>query len=161
MGNQIFRKVSVERLSSPEQLDRVMTVVPAKNWLAFILLFVFIILLAVWGYRGEIKRQIDGTGYFSIPESAVSARPCVLASFWGEDGARISEGMEVSVIPSANENTLLLGQIETVRETGGKHEVRIVFPEVKAENLSRIANGDACRVEIIIQRIKPLNLLLP
>ena len=34
MQNKLFRKVALERLSSPEQLDQMMTVTSLRGWIA-------------------------------------------------------------------------------------------------------------------------------
>lgn len=58
----IFRKVALERLSSPEQLDRLMTVTSPRGWIALggFCLIVFFALL--WSIFGRIPTTIEGTG---------------------------------------------------------------------------------------------------
>ena len=161
MDSQIFRKVSVERLSSPDQLDRIMTVVPAKNWIALVLLFMFIAVLTAWGFGGEITRQIEGEGFFSMPEDSAAAQPYVAALFSSDDGAKINEGMEAEVKLSSGDNARLRGQVEMIRQTTGTYEVRIAFPAKDIEKLRGQAEGSVCRVSIITERFKPIKLLLP
>lgn len=161
MDKQIFRKVAVDRLSSPDQLDRVMTVVPAKNWLALVLFFLFIALLTAWGLGEEITRQIEGEGSFSIPENHATAQSYVVALFSSDDGAKINEGMDAAVKPASKDDAWLRGQVQAIRQTTGAYEVRIAFPAQEAERISGRAEGDVCRVRIITERFKPIKLLLP
>lgn len=62
MEKSIFRKVSIERLSSPEQLDRMITVTSAKSW--FILIAVGCILAAVviWSITGSLATNVAAKG---------------------------------------------------------------------------------------------------
>ena len=62
MDKKIFRKVSIERLSSPEQLDRMITVTSARSW--FILIAVGCILAAVviWSVTGSLATNVVAKG---------------------------------------------------------------------------------------------------
>jgi HlyD family secretion protein len=58
----IFRKVSLERLSSPEQLDQLMQVTDPKGWLALGALGLLLLTSLVWGVFGSIPTQAHGEG---------------------------------------------------------------------------------------------------
>jgi HlyD family secretion protein len=58
----IFRKVSLDRLSSPEQLDQLMEVTTPKGWLALATVGVLIVVGIVWGIAGSISERIGGEG---------------------------------------------------------------------------------------------------
>jgi len=62
MNEKIFRKVSIDRLSSPEQLDRMITVTNSRSW--FILIAVGCILIAViiWSITGSLSTNISARG---------------------------------------------------------------------------------------------------
>jgi HlyD family secretion protein len=62
MDSRIFRKTSLERLSSPEQLDVIMHVTGPKRWLALAGLFLILGVAIVWGYAGTINTKVSGTG---------------------------------------------------------------------------------------------------
>lgn len=62
MDEGIFRKASLERLSSPERLDLIMRVTGPKTWLALIGLFLFLGAALVWGYAGTIATKAVGQG---------------------------------------------------------------------------------------------------
>jgi HlyD family secretion protein len=58
----IFRKVALERLSSPEQLDQLLQVTSPKGWLALGALGVILLASLGWGIWGSIPTQSTGEG---------------------------------------------------------------------------------------------------
>lgn len=58
----IFRKVALERLSSPEQLDQLMQVTNPRGWLALSGLGALLLTAVGWGFLGSIPREADGEG---------------------------------------------------------------------------------------------------
>ncbi|RJQ64814.1 MAG: NHLP bacteriocin system secretion protein [Desulfobacteraceae bacterium] len=62
MADQIFRKASLERLSSPEQLDQLMQVTKPLKWLSLLACFIIIGVAACWGWWGEIFTKVHGQG---------------------------------------------------------------------------------------------------
>src|SRR5271157_3031358 len=62
MDTSIFRKTSLERLSSPEQLDTIMRVTGAKRWLALAGIFLILGVAILWGYAGTIDTKVSGSG---------------------------------------------------------------------------------------------------
>ena len=59
---RIFRKVALERLSSPEQLDQLMQVTDPKGWLALGVLGAVILASLAWGVLGSIPTEARGEG---------------------------------------------------------------------------------------------------
>jgi HlyD family secretion protein len=60
--NAIFRKVSLDRLASPEQLDHLMQVTDAKGWIAVAAAALLVIVAFVWGVVGALPEDVGGTG---------------------------------------------------------------------------------------------------
>ena len=58
----IFRKVSLERLSSPEQLDQMVQVTDPKGWLALAGLGALLLATVGWGIWGSIPTEAEGAG---------------------------------------------------------------------------------------------------
>ncbi|HEX4498011.1 MAG TPA: NHLP bacteriocin system secretion protein [Thermoanaerobaculia bacterium] len=58
----IFRKVALERLSSPEQLDQMVQVTDPKGWLALAGIGVLLLAAIGWGVFGSIPTEAQGTG---------------------------------------------------------------------------------------------------
>jgi len=58
----IFRKVALERLSSPEQLDQLLQVTDPKGWLALSALGAILMSALAWGIWGSIPTESTGEG---------------------------------------------------------------------------------------------------
>jgi len=62
MAKQIFRKVSLERLSSPEQLDLMVRITTPAGWLALLGLGLLLLAAIIWGVYGTIPTKVAGRG---------------------------------------------------------------------------------------------------
>lgn len=58
----MFRKVSLERLASPDQLDQLVQITTPKGWLALIAIILFLISILTWGWLGRIPTNVSGQG---------------------------------------------------------------------------------------------------
>jgi len=58
----VFRKVSLDRLASPEQLDQLMQVTTPRGWVALLALSVLLLTAVVWGCVGRIPETVHGQG---------------------------------------------------------------------------------------------------
>jgi HlyD family secretion protein len=69
-GNeQLLRKASIERLSSPEQLDMIMRVTSPKGWIALAAVGTLVISGIVWSTIFDLSVKVDGRGYMVRGES--------------------------------------------------------------------------------------------
>jgi len=59
---RLFRKVSLERMSSPEQLDLMIQITTPKGWLALIALGCLLLTGLAWGIWGRIPTKVMGQG---------------------------------------------------------------------------------------------------
>ena len=59
---QIFRKVALDRLSSPEQLDKLLNVTSARAWLGLVAVALLLGAATVWGYLGSVTTKTGGQG---------------------------------------------------------------------------------------------------
>lgn len=62
MADSIFRKVSLDRLASPEQLDQAMQATTPGGWLALGALALLLAAAVVWGVTGAVPEKIPGQG---------------------------------------------------------------------------------------------------
>ena len=61
-SSNIYRKVSLTRLASPEQLDQLMRVTDARGWVALAGLGLILLTAIGWGIAGRIPETVRGTG---------------------------------------------------------------------------------------------------
>ncbi|MCL2081991.1 MAG: NHLP bacteriocin system secretion protein [Oscillospiraceae bacterium] len=66
--NSIFRKVSLDRLASPEQLDQKLTVISPVGWVACVSLAILIIATSLWGFLGSVSDKVNGGGILMYGE---------------------------------------------------------------------------------------------
>ena len=64
---EIFRKVALERLSSPEQLDAVMQVTRPRSWIGLGGLLLLLGTVVVWGFVGSIPTKVRAQGVLIRP----------------------------------------------------------------------------------------------
>ncbi|MBE8991625.1 NHLP bacteriocin system secretion protein [Nostoc sp. LEGE 12450] len=67
----IFRKESLERLSSPERLDQLMQVVSPRSWLPLVALGSIVGVAVIWSIYGRIPITVQGKGVLIFPSNVV------------------------------------------------------------------------------------------
>lgn len=67
----LFRKESLERLSSPERLDQLMQVVSPRSWLPLVVVGSFVVIGVIWSIYGRIPITIEGKGVLIFPRKVV------------------------------------------------------------------------------------------
>src|SRR6516162_3884737 len=60
--SSIFRKAALERLSSPEQLDYLMSITSPIAWVALAAIGTLCFLIVLWGFFGVIPGKVSGKG---------------------------------------------------------------------------------------------------
>ncbi len=63
MNNQIFRKKSLERIASPEQLDDYIKVSRPSLWLVLFSVLALLIALLVWSFTATLTSTMEVTGF--------------------------------------------------------------------------------------------------
>lgn len=58
----VFRKVSLDRLASPEQLDQLMRVTDARGWIVLAAMAAVFLMAVVWGITGTLPEDVAGEG---------------------------------------------------------------------------------------------------
>jgi HlyD family secretion protein len=62
MNTKLFRQVSLERLSSPEQLDQLLRVTSPRSWAGLTAIGLILTTSLVWGYKGTVVTTASGQG---------------------------------------------------------------------------------------------------
>jgi HlyD family secretion protein len=101
MASNIFRDVSLDRLSSPDELDRLLRVTDTKAWIAEIAIFAIIVVALVWGYTGRVSSTVSGQGVIVRTGgvlNVVAAGSGVVAHLKVNVGDKISAGQIVATV---------------------------------------------------------------
>ena len=91
----IFRKAALDRLSSPDQLDSLLSVTSPLSWLALLAALGLLALGVVWACLGTITTRVEGQGAVSIAET-VEAILYVPA----DEVQQVRVGMPTEIVPS-------------------------------------------------------------
>ena len=89
MNEQLFRKKSIDRVSSPEQLDAYLRVANPGVWLVIIAIAVLLVGVCVWGILGHLDTTVNAV--------AVCENGAVTLYVKDEDGNGVLSGMEVRI----------------------------------------------------------------
>jgi HlyD family secretion protein len=115
MNTEIFRKVSLERLSSPEQLDQLMKVSSAKSWAALLSVLVLLGMAVAWGFEGSVTTTVPGQGVIVRPGgvlNVVSTGSGIVTAVNAKVGGRIGKNQLIAQLAQP----ALVERIRAVRE---------------------------------------------
>ena len=116
------------RLSSPEQLDQIMTVAPPKAWISLATLGGIVILAVVWSVFGSIPTTVGGTGILLKQGGIYDVEVLgsgVVTEFDVQVGDLVQEGQVIARISQpglVQDIDQAERQLETVREERRKTE---------------------------------------
>lgn len=116
--NNLFRQESLERLSSPEQLDQLMQIVNSKSWIPLASMGILMGLGFLWSIFGSISVTVSGKGLLVNPANGADAL-VGLAYFPTSEGQQIQPGMEILLIPegiSASHTGGIMGKVKTISD---------------------------------------------
>jgi NHLM bacteriocin system secretion protein len=71
MSEQLFRKESLERLSSPERLDQLTNVVDPRAWIPLTTIGSLIIVTIIWSIFGRLPLNVSGKGVLIQPRRVI------------------------------------------------------------------------------------------
>lgn len=63
MNEPIFRKKSLERISSPEEIDKYMKVTSPSMWLLMVAIVLLLMAAVIWSITGRIETTMDISTY--------------------------------------------------------------------------------------------------
>ena len=125
----VFRKVSLERLSSPEQLDQLLQVTRPSGWLALGSLGCVLAAALVWGFLGTIPTEVRGQGMLlrrGGVSDLVAATSGQVEAILVSVGDTVTEGQVVANI----RQDALLRQLDELRSR--KEAVEVDYRELLA-----------------------------
>jgi HlyD family secretion protein len=127
----VFRKVSLDRLSSPEQLDQLMQVTDARGWIILSAFGIVLVTAVLWGFRGSVAHDVPCSGMLVksggvLEVSALSSGR--ITDLAVRAGDLVTEGQVVARVSQPELADKLL-------------EARVVVTELKVQHEEIVAHG--------------------
>lgn len=101
-GKQLFRQAALERLSTPDQLDRLVTLTSPRSWIAVLTLALLLLAVIVWGFLGRSPTLVHAQGVLMPPDATptpvMSLGSGRLAELQVRPGDRVEAGQVIGVI---------------------------------------------------------------
>ena len=150
----LFRKKSLDRLSSPEEHDRLIVVSRSGLWLSLLAAIVLIITSLLWGWFGRVDDQIiaEGIVTHSIQDNSEDDRTLLV---YGSPfkGQRVQVGMDVRFFPSFTSEEVygyISGRVTDVNPwpRGRKELMDQLSSEELAELFIKLAGGPPILIRV-------------
>lgn len=120
-GQSVFRKVSLDRLASPEQLDELMQITTPKGWVALLAMTLLLLAALLWGFFGRIPETVHGQGML------------------------VKSGGVLQVVPSAGGRVVDLAVSVGDMVSAGQIVARVAQPELTDQLEQALARVDEVR----------------
>jgi HlyD family secretion protein len=150
MSGGLFRKAALEKLSTPDQLDRLIVITGPRGWLALLAIAGALVTALLWGVFGTISYKVGGTGMliktgglFNICHN-FSGR---LVDIRVRDGDLIKEGDVVARID----------QIDTLKQIVDLREKIAELTSQRDKTLLYSSDSNKKNIEYIQDEAKKLN----
>lgn len=157
MDNQLFRKKSMDKVSSPEQLNDYIRVSNPGVWIALMAVVVLLLGVCIWGIFGRLETTVG---------SAAVVKDGVMTLYIKEEHlGEVTAGMTVRV----KEQEYLITSVETIPKTipegfdeymlhlSGMHVGEWVFGVTAMD--TDLSDG-VYKAEIVIESIAPMSFIL-
>jgi len=154
----VFRRESLERLSSPERLDQLMQVVAPKDWLGLMALGSLLLLGLGWSILGKIPIVVTGRGVLTNPYQVTELQSFAvgrLQSWTVKVGDRVRQGDILGVVDQSELQEQLRQQQKLLttlqgqdQQIGGLSDQRLaldrqVIQEQRQEILQHLQDGQS------------------
>ena len=166
--NRVFRKASLDRLASPEQLDQVIKVTSPRGWMALAAIGFLLVAGLTWAVVGSLADKVGGRGILVRSGGVlevVSPAPGQVTDVAVSPGDSVSAGQVVARIaqPEAFDRLQLMGdRLEAEREQHAEMEAYVKEDillqertlEQRRTNLERTMTADRVALESLAERIE-------
>ena len=156
MNEQLFRKKSVDRVSSPEQLNEYIRVANPGVWMVLAAIVILLVGVVVWGFIGHLDTTLNTAVVCENGEAVIYVKEA--------DVEKVEVGMTVRV----GENEYAISEIPTepVRVDGTMSEYAVHASGLTVGEwvYAVKVNGDIAdgvhKAEIVIESISPISFIL-
>jgi len=156
MNGQLFRKSSIERVTSPEQLNAYIRVSNPGVWIVLGAVVLLLVGVCVWGVLGHLDTTVDIAAVVKDGEITLYVKETDAASVEVGMPVRIGDG-EFTVAAIASEPQRVDGSFsEYALHVGGYQSGQWVYPAAASGTL---ADG-VYRAQIVVESVAPLSFVL-
>lgn len=128
----VFRKVSLDRLSSPEQLDQLMQVTDPRGWIALAATGVILLTAIVWSVAGTVPETVSGSGMLMKTGGVFEVAPL--------SGGRVTD-LSVGVGDTVHEGQAV-ARIAQPDLADKLQQARTALAELRAQQAELVKYGD-------------------
>ena len=103
--SDLFRKSSLEKLSSPEQLDKMIVITPPSFWLAMVGAALIVVATIVWSIFGRLPENVETQGIYinrAGIHSVYSEGSGVVKELKVQDGDTVKKGDIIALLDTSN-----------------------------------------------------------
>lgn len=156
MSNSLFRTKSMDRISSPEQLNDYIHVSTPAVWMVLLAIVILLTGVCVWGVVGRMDTVLSAAAVARDGTVVTYVREADAASV--EEGLRVSIGESEGTIASVGAHPVRVDESfgEYVRHLGGLQEGEWVYEAV----LSITCPDGVYSAQIITQSVSPMSFVL-
>lgn len=156
MNEQLFRKKSIDRVSSPEQLNEYIRVSNPSVWMVLGAIVVLLIGVCVWGVLGHLDTTLSAVAIAEDKQLTVYVKEADIES--------VADGMEVRI----GENTYVVEEIElqpiVVDESFTDYTLHVGGLQVGEWVYELKVNGEVAegiyKAEIVVESVSPMSFVL-
>ena len=159
--NKTFRAVALERATSLEQLDHLITITKPFDWILAVVIFLALGTAVVWGFLGRLPTRAQAEGIFVSSGGhvvdAVSGASGRLASINVSIGDRVTKGQVIASVSQTEVQQRYRDAIEVSRERESEHETlktKVAAElELKTQNFAKLEEAFNQIIKATDQRI--------
>ena len=156
MNSQLFRKKSVDKVSSPEQLNEYIRVANPGVWMVLAAIVILLAGVIVWGFIGHIDTTLDTAVVCENGEAVIYVKEA--------DIEKVEVGMTVRVDDKEYTVSEISAEPKRVDDTMSEYAVHASGLTSGEWVYAVKVNGDISdgvhKAEIVIERISPISFIL-
>jgi hypothetical protein len=159
MGNNIFKKSSMERINSPEQLNDYIRVTNPSVWVVLAAIILLLAGVFIWGFFGSLSSSLKLTG--------VARDGRIICYLSEEDAYKVKEDMEVKSGDIKGRIASISMAPLSYEEAGEKYADEYTRHALGLTNWNYEIIVDAkgvedglVRLDIITDRVSPISFIL-
>jgi HlyD family secretion protein len=168
VNTEIFRKVSIERLSSPEQLDQLLKVNSTRSWAALLAVLVLLGLTVVWAFQGSIATTAPGQGVIIRTGgvlNVVSGGSGVVAALNIKVGDRIHKNQVIAQVAQPALVERIRAIQEAIAEAGRQRavagQIRSGSAKLQVDALNRQRQNTEREIKVLQEQAKLVSEQIP